>query len=329
VTVQGSVRVPGDYPLEPGMRVADLLRAGGSLQASAYGGTAELTRYVVNASGTRETRQLTVNLAALRRGDAAANVELQPYDYLLVQETPEWSEKEEVTLRGEVRFPGTYPIRKGETLHELLDRAGGITTQAFPEGSAFTRSDLKVLEQRQLDRLSDNMRSELVTLSMQAARAGQANGGEALLAGQSLLAQLQSAKATGRFVIDLPGLLASEVRGEKDLLLRDGDELIIPKQRQEVTVIGEVQNSSSHLFQRKHALNDYIKMSGGKTRRADGGRIYVVRADGSVATDKMIRPGDTIVVPMDAESMPRLPFWQAVTQILYNVAVSVAAVNSF
>ncbi len=70
-------------------------------------------------------------------------------------------------------------------------------------------------------------------------------------------------------------------------------------------------------------------MSGGTTRRADNGHIYVVRADGSVATEKSIKPGDTIVVPLDAERMPRLPFWQAVTQILYNVAVSVAAVNSF
>lgn len=329
VSVQGQVKVPGDYPLEPGMRVSDLLRAGGNLDPAAFGGTAELTRYSINASGTRETQLLTIDLAALRRGDATANLPLQPYDYLLVQETPEWGTQETVTLRGEVRFPGIYPIRRGETLHEVLDRAGGLTSQAFPQGSAFTRSDLKELEQQQLDRLSENMRSDLVTLSMQAARVGQANAGDALLAGQSLLSQLQSAKATGRFVIDLPGLLAAGIRSEKDVLLRNGDELIIPKQRQEVTVIGEIQNSTSHLYQAQLARDDYIKMSGGTSRRADRARIYVVRADGSVATDKSMNPGDTVVVPVDAERMPRLPFWQAVTQILYNVAVSVAAVNSF
>jgi protein involved in polysaccharide export with SLBB domain len=329
VSVWGLVKVPGDYPLEPDMRVGDLLRAGGNLRPSAYGGTAELTRYVVNASGTREAQLLTIDLAGLRRGDPAANLELQPYDYLLVQETPEWGDQETVTLRGEVRFPGVYPIRRGETLHEVLDRAGGLTGQAFPQGSAFTRSDLKILEQKQLDRLSENMRSDLVTLSLQAARAGQSNAGDTLLAGQSLLAQLQAAKATGRFVIDLPGLLATGVHSEKDVLLRDGDELTIPKQRQEVTVIGEVQNSTSHLYQAKLSRDDYIKMSGGVSRRADRAHIYVVRADGSVATDKGINPGDTIVIPVDAERMPRLPFWQAVTQILYNVAVSVAAVNSF
>lgn len=329
VSVRGSVKVPGEYPLESGMRVSDLLRAGGHLRPSAYGGKAELTRYVVNDSGNRETLLLTIDLAALRRGVATADLELQPYDYLLVQETPEWNQVEMVTLRGEVRFPGTYPIRQGETLREVLARAGGLTPQAFPEGSAFTRTDLKILEQEQLDRLANTMRSDLVTLSLQAAQAGQASATEALLAGQSLLSQLQAAKATGRFVINLPELMASATHGESDVLLRDGDELYVPKRRQEVTVIGEVQNSSSHLYQSKLARNDYIKSSGGTTRRADRGRIYVVRANGSVAADNAMRPGDTIVVPVDAERMPRLPFWQAVTQILYNVAVSVAAVNSF
>ncbi len=239
VSVRGRVKVAGEYPLEPGMRVSDLLRAGGNLEAAAYGGSAELTRYAINSSGNRETELLTIDLAAVRRGDASANLELQPYDYLTVQETPDWSEQEAIVLRGEVRFPGKYPIRTGETLHEVLDRAGGLTGQAFPEGSAFTRSDLKVLEQQQLDRLAERMRVDLVSLSMQAARAGQGNAGDALLAGQSLLAQLQAARATGRFVIDLPGLLATQIRSDKDVSLRDGDDLYIPKQRQEVTVIGE------------------------------------------------------------------------------------------
>jgi hypothetical protein len=74
---------------------------------------------------------------------------------------------------------------------------------------------------------------------------------------------------------------------------------------------------------------DYIKKSGGTTRRADRWRTYVVRADGSVATENSSRPGDAIGVPVSAEKMPALTFWQAVTQILYKVAVSVAAVNSF
>lgn len=339
VEVGGRVKVPGEYPLETGMRVSDLLRAGGNLHPAAYGSSAELARYTVNAAGERKTELINIDLAAVRRGDVEANILLQPFDYLVVKETPDWSDQQSVTLRGEVRFPGTYPIRRGETLRQVLDRAGGLTELAFPGGSAFTRRDLRQIEQQQLDRLAERMRSDLATLALQAANAGQASANEALQAGQALLAQLQGAKATGRFVIDLPSLVAAAPGSEKDVLLRDGDELVIPKLRQEVSVIGEVQNSTTHLFQPNLDRNDYIHMSGGTTSKADRGRIHVVRADGSVATrtgswftrsySASIKPGDTIVVPMDTERMPRLPFWQAVTQILYNVAVSVAAVNSF
>lgn len=339
VRVEGSVRVPGEYPLEPDGRISSLLRAGGGLRPSAFGDTAELVRYTVDATGARQTELLTINLAGALRGDASADLLLQPYDHLLVKTIPDWSERDVVTLRGEVRFPGTYPIRKGETLRQLLERAGGLTTHAFPAGSAFTRSDLKELEEELIGRLRDRLREDLAGLALQAANAGQASAGDTLAAGQGLLSQLQSAEATGRFVIDLPGLLAGVQGGEKDIVLRNGDELLVPELRQEVTVIGEVQNATTHLYRSNIDRDQYIAMSGGTSRKADKRRIYVVRADGSVATggssrlsrsyDVAIRPGDTIVVPMNAERMPRLPFWQAVTQILYNVAVSVAAVNSF
>lgn len=321
------------------MRVSDLLRAGGNLDPSAYGGTAELTRYTVGPDGSRRTELIEIDLAAVRRGDATADVLLQPFDSLMVKETPDWADQAAVTIRGEVRFPGTYKIRRGETLRQVLERAGGLTSLAFPEGSVFTRRDLRALEQEQLDRLADRLRADVAALALQAANAGQSSASDAMQSAQTLLAQLQSMKAVGRFVIDLPGLLASEAGSVKDVLLRDGDELIIPKRRQEVTVIGEVQNVTSHLYLPNLTRDDYIRLSGGTTRKADRARIYVVRADGRVESrpgswfkrshDVAIKPGDTIVVPVNTDRMPRLPFWQAVTQILYNVAVSVAAVNSF
>jgi protein involved in polysaccharide export with SLBB domain len=321
------------------MRVSDLLRAGGGLEASAFGVEAELTRLMVDEAGARRTVLIDIDLAGVRRGDVVADIVLQSDDYLIVKETPDWNGREAVTLRGEVRFPGTYPIRRGETLRQVLERAGGLTTLAFPEGGAFTRRDLRESEQQQIDRYTERLSSELASLALQAANAGQAGAAEALQSGQALISQLQGAKATGRFVIDLPGLLAGQAGDERDVLLRDGDELVVPKLRQEVTVIGEVQNSMSHLYLPTLKRDDYLSLSGGSTKKADRGRIYVVRADGSVAIrsgsrfsrnyNVAIKPGDTIVVPLDTERMPRLPFWQAVTQLVYNLAVSVAAVNSF
>jgi protein involved in polysaccharide export with SLBB domain len=136
VRVEGRVKVPGEYPLEPGMRVSDLIRAGGSLSDAAYGGTAELTRYEVVKGGSRETEHITVDLAAVRRGDAAADIKLRPFDYLNIKEVPAWGELEQVTLRGEVKFPGTYPIWRGETLKALVERAGGGADRSrLPPGS--------------------------------------------------------------------------------------------------------------------------------------------------------------------------------------------------
>ncbi len=338
VRVDGRIKVKGDYPLEPNMRVSDLLRAGGNLQDAAYVSSAELTRYSVGQDGKRKTETINVDLAAIAEGVVSADIELQPGDFLNIKELPSWSDLEQVTLRGEVRFPGTYPIQRGETLRSLVSRAGGLTEYAFPAGTVFTREALKAKEQQQLDLLATRMQSDLATLALQGAQANQAGASQSLSIGQSLLEQLKASKAVGRLVIDLDQVIASQPGSDQDIVLRDGDELIVPRQRQEVTVIGEVQTTTSHLYQKGLSRADYIAQSGGVTRKADEKQIYVVRANGSVVTSAGgrwftngvdMKPGDTIVVPLDTERMPALPFWQAVTQIIYNAAIAVAAVNSF
>jgi protein involved in polysaccharide export with SLBB domain len=340
VTVDGRVKVPGEYPLEPGMRIKDLIRAGGNLKDSAYGGKAELTRFLVVNGDTRRTQQIEIDIAGVLRGDPAANLLLEPFDSLSIKEVPEWSgSKDHVTLQGEVRFPGNYSIRRGETLSSVIQRAGGLTEYAFAEGSVFTRDELKQNEQKQLDTFAARLQNDLVVLALQGAAANQAQAGTALTVGQSLLTQVRASKAVGRLVIDLPRTMRSPPGSASDVILKDGDTLIVPRFQQEVTVIGEVQNTTSHLFRPELSRDDYIAQSGGVTRRADRKRIYVVRADGSVIANESgrwfsrsgveIKPGDTIVVPLDTERLPALPLWQAVTQIIYNLAISAAAVNSF
>jgi polysaccharide export outer membrane protein len=339
VRIDGRVKAKGDYPLEREMRISDLLRAGGGLQDAAYGAKAELTRYRVSGD-VRRTQLLDVDLAAILKGDVSADLILQPFDFLSVKEVPEWSEQEEVALLGEVRFPGTYPIQRGETLRSVLARAGGLTTLAFPEGSVFTREELQRREQEQIDRLAERLQGDLAAAALSAAAANQAGAGQALTVGQSLLNQLKGTKAVGRLVIDLNSVVGPQKDSTTDVVLRNGDQLIIPKQKQEVTVIGEVQNTTSHFFRDNFTRDDYIGLSGGTTRKADRGRIYIVHADGSVVSSESggwfrrsgqvaMRPGDTIVVPLDTERMPALPLWQAVTSILYNLAIAAAAVNSF
>ncbi len=339
VTIDGSIKVPGEYPLEPGMTVSDLIRAGGGLADSAYGGSAELTRYRVVNGDTRRTELIKIDLLAVMRGDTTANVLLEPFDNLSIKEVPEWGKQESVTFQGEVRFPGRYSIKRGETLKSVLARAGGLTEFAFPEGSVFTRDELKEREQKQLDMLATRLQNDLVTLALQGAAANQAQAGTALSVGQSLLTQVRTSEAVGRLVINLPRTMRARPGSGADIILRDGDRLIVPRFQQEVTVIGEVQTATSHLYRPELTRDDYIALSGGVTRRADRDKIYVVRADGSVLANEgsrwfsrssmEIKPGDTVVVPLNTERLPALPFWTSVTQIIYNLAIAAAAVNSF
>jgi protein involved in polysaccharide export with SLBB domain len=338
VHIDGRVKVPGDYPLETSMRVSDLLRAGGGLDPAAYGTHAELSRYTVENSGQRDTRVISVDLAAIRAGDESADIPLQAFDRLSIKQVSGWTEQDQVTLKGEVRFPGTYTIQPGETLHSVINRAGGLTQFAFVEGSVFTRRELKEREQEQLDRLASRLRTEIAEVALMGVRAQQGSAPSAISVGDTLLRQLTNAKAVGRLVIDLKAVLRTNSGSSDDVILRNGDELIVPKQRQEVMVLGEVQDPTSHLYKRRMTRDDYISQSGGPTRQADRGRIYVVRADGSVDSGSRgwfhsgdsvdIHPGDAIVVPLDTERLPALTVWTAVTTILYNIAIAAAEVHA-
>ena len=340
VSISGSVKAPGIYPLEQRMRISDLVRAGGSLSEEAYTLRAELARYEVVDGEFRTSQVVDVDLDAILRGDPSADLVLQEHDNVRISTVPAWDNLWSVSLDGEVTFPGTYRIRRGETLRQVLERAGGLTEAAFPEGAIFLRESLREREQEQIDALSRRLEADLATLALESRDTG---GTEALETGESLLRQLRELEAVGRLVIDLEQLAARSAGTAElvnDVELRDGDQLLVPKASQEVTVLGETQQNTSHLFQPGLSRDDYIDMSGGLTRRADKSRIYVVRASGAVVTGSSskwfgrsrgpeLRPGDTIVVPLDTDRIRPITFWTNVTQILYQGALAVAAIQTF
>jgi polysaccharide biosynthesis/export protein len=339
VTVGGRVRAPGNYPYERDMTARDLVRAGGGLDDAAYAATAELTRYQVVDGERRKTEVIDLDLRAMREGGASADVRVQPYDVLVIKEVPDWREQEAVSVRGEVRFPGNYPIRRGETLSSLIARAGGLTESAFAAGSVFMREEIKVQEREQVETLANRLQSDLALLALQGSQTKDQQASETLTAGQSLLQQLRNAEPKGRLVVNLDKAVHNP-NSEDDIQLRNHDVLLIPRYRQYVMVIGEVQNPTSHVWKSELGRQDYIAMSGGLSRRADDDRVYVVRANGSVVTEgghswfrrsdsASLEPGATVVVPLDAERMRPLPLWTAVTTIIYNLAIAAAAVNSF
>ena len=144
-------------------------------------------------------------------------------------------------------------------------------------------------------------------------------------------------RPTGRMVIDLNNILDKPELF--DITLKDGDRLKIPMQPQAVTVIGEVQFATSHLYSANLSAEDYIDRSGGLTFKADKKRIYIIKANGSVylpgdsrwfsLRGEQLEAGDTVVVPLDADRMKPLTLWGSVSQIIYHMALGVAAVASF
>lgn len=336
--ISGLVRSSGEYPLEAGMTVADLIRAAGGLTESAYSLEAEISRYSINSDQTRETQHLQVDLERVFLGDAAANVELQPHDSLQIKRLPFWAEQRVVEIRGEVRFPGLYPVSRNETLLEVIKRAGGLTDQAFAEGAVLVRESLRKKEQEQLDSLRLRLESDLAAVDLEKAQASTDEQRSVGMA-SSLLNQLRSTKALGRLVINLPEMLEAEAENAevRDVLLRDGDKLFVPPLTQEVTILGEVQHATSHLYTPNITVSEYIGKSGGLTYRADEDRIYVVRANGEVlpshaadwfSSNLDVRPGDTIVVPLDAERMKPLTLWTSVSQIIYQIGIAAASWNA-
>lgn len=340
VQIRGAVRAPGEYPLEPNMRVSDLVRAGGGLREGAYLIRAELTRYEVVDGDRRTVEHVPIDLAAALEGAPDADLALRPHDVLHVKRVPQWAEGATVEIKGEVRFPGVYTIARGERLSSVLRRAGGLTEEAFPEGAVFMRESLREKEAEQLRRLSERLRAEIGAAQL-AKGAEEEEAEMAIAVGKELAAQLEAVRPVGRLVVDLPRLLRDMAAGrasEADVTLRDGDVIVVPPQTQEVTVIGEVFHPTSHVWRSGLGRDDYIRLSGGMTRKADRRNVYVVRANGAViagggrfgsrwfdGVGQEIRPGDTIVVPLDVTRMRPLTFWSTVSQIIYQIGVAAAA----
>ena len=332
VSVSGRIKVSGNYPLEQNMAVSDLIRAGGGLTDAAYRLEAEITRDELDENSEIVVRHIIVDLKRLLDGDYSADVLLRSRDRLFIKEVPNWSGNNSVELLGEVHFPGEYSIKLGETLGQVLQRAGGLNPTAFSEGALFIRESLQEKEAKYLLSLADRLEKDIALLSIE-------KDSGAVETGQSLLKQLREAEAVGRLVIDLESVMANVGDDLKDVFLQNGDKLFIPEKTQEVTVVGEVQFPTSHLFDGNSSREAYLSKSGGYTSKADEKRVYIVRANGSVVTSERttwfaqryynnVQPGDTIVVPLDADRVRPLTLWTSVTQILSQIGIFAASASA-
>ncbi|EOX4446819.1 SLBB domain-containing protein [Vibrio alginolyticus] len=333
--VFGEVKHPGRYPITPRMTVSTLIEAAGGLTYNAFTINAELARTAINNADERAYIDVErIDLRKAIQGSASDDAVIVGRDRLNILEKPNVKLQSTVTLQGEVRFPGTYTVRQGETLSELLDRAGGLTEFAHPQGAIFTREALRLQEQKLLNQYAADMRKETAKKTFRA----DSNIGSVISDPEKTLAFVEEAsrsKALGRMVVQLNRILKGE--RSADFMLEDGDFLFVPTFRNTVSIMGEVQVPITYLLDNKLDVDDYLNKAGGAKKQADEDRIFVVRADGSVYkpssgywfgnSKEELKAGDTIVVPIDTDYRDALSTWTAATQILYQTGVAINALK--
>jgi protein involved in polysaccharide export with SLBB domain len=333
IQVSGQVKYPGTYPLSSSASLIDVITAAGGLTESAFMKRAELTSFATGETNSGIELK-SIDLANELIQGEEQSTPLRSKDVLNILKIPDWFENEVVELAGEFVFPGKYQLQKGETLKQLIDRAGGFTERASLGSAVFLREELKLREQANLEKAVDELRQQLANNNLSNnPYSKQVDYENAKL----VLEELLDTKPVGRLVVDLENIV--DGRSPTPIELKDGDKLIVSNISPAISVIGEVFVPTTHLFEPQLNTENYLNKSGGVKKYGDKDSIYIVRANGSVVPyaqsywfssepDFILQKGDTIVVPRDLPNYDNISLWQGVTQIVYQTAVALAAIGS-
>jgi protein involved in polysaccharide export with SLBB domain len=220
-----------------------------------------------------------------------------------------------VKLDGEIAHAGVYTVRPGETLRQLVERAGGLTPNAYLYASEFTRESTRAVQQLRIDEYvqSFDMSIQRGNLAMAAAPASSAqdlaSGTAAQSSEQELLSRLRQIRATGRVVLEFKST-TSGTNSIPDIAMENGDRFVVPSMPASVNVVGAVYDQNSFLYTPGRRAGAYLQLAGGPNRDADRKHAFIIRASGDVISRDMAKglwgnefnnltmnPGDTIVVP--------------------------------
>lgn len=282
--------------------------------------------------------------------DPSQNLEVKPGDIISIFSqadihVPIAQQTKFVKLEGEFVHSGIYSVQPGETLPQLVARAGGFTSDAYLYGSEFTRESTRVAQQRRIDEYIQTLQLEITrgSLAQQSSATSSAQdiaaASAATASERELIARLQQVRATGRMVLELKPDSAG-IAALPDLQLEDGDEFVVPSVPANVNVVGSVYDQNSFIFRNGRKIGDYLHLAGGPNRDADKKYTFVIRADGSVISrtassgvwgntfDSLrMNPGDTIVVPEKTFRPSALRNFLEWSQLFSQLAFGAAAIS--
>lgn len=282
--------------------------------------------------------------------DASQDLALQPGDVVSILSeadirVPIAQQTKMVRLEGEFAHAGLYTVERGETLRTLVERAGGLTPNAYLYGSEFTRESARAVQQARLDEYIQNldMRIQRSNLAIAASPVSSAqdiaSGASAQASERELITRLRQIRATGRIVLPFKPD-SSGGSGLPDIALEDGDRFVIPHVPASINVVGAVNDQNSFLYARGRRIEAYLRMAGGLTKDADRGRSFIIRADGEVVSyesrkglwgnqffELPVYPGDTLVFPektIKPSAMRQFLNW---SQVFSQLAIGAATIS--
>ena len=344
VTIEGEVGRPGKYPLGQDMTAVELVRTAGGLKRGAFTQTADLTRYTVEGGQSVVPEHETVAIGRALAGEPDTDMRLHDGDVLTIRQLGGWRDVGAViTVTGEVQHPGTYGIQDGERLSSILERAGGLRTDAYPYGAIFERAQVREVEQHNRAELVRNVEDQGAALKAEPDSDSDKKAAKdaALLQWQSTMDRLQNTPPVGRLVIHISKDTKRWRNTSADVQVRAGDTIYIPKVPTSVIVNGAVYVPTAVTYRPGKSAGWYLSQAGGPSNTAYKKGTFVIRADGSVAggsggmfsggvESAELRPGDMVVVPEKAFSAnSRWKTTLQVAQLATAVGIAVQVAKSF
>lgn len=285
LSIYGEVYYPGVYHFADNTTVEDLILQAGGLKDAASLVKVDVSRRLRNAKAEETSSVIAETFSfALKDGfvvEGTPGFVLQPFDEVFVRKSPGYVEQNHVTIEGEVAFEGIYTLsNKGQRLSDLLEMAGGLTQEAYPKGARLIRTltDAERLKQQ-------SMKKFIVSKDSAELRKF----------------DLNQVRYVG---INLDKAIEHKGSDEWDLVLQDGDKLIIPQYTNTVTINGEVLYPNTVAYMPGQGLDYYINQAGGFSVKARRKKVFAVNLNGTVTRvrrSKDIQPGCEIVVPTKEE----------------------------
>jgi polysaccharide biosynthesis/export protein len=337
--------------LASGMTLRELVYAAGGLLDNAARDRAELTRTQIADGAAARYIHTDVDLRRVLSTSEPDDVALKPGDEVLVHQASNWHQPWHVVLTGEVMRPGPYSIHEGERLASVLEACGGFRSDAYPRAAVFIRKSVRKLQEDQLKQARVRLQNDITRLALLPHDAGRNDTSmETLNSIKAVLSQTEGQEALGRMVIHLASIGALE-HSPDDVVMENGDTLVIPPQPASVQVLGAVYNPNAIVHQPGLRVIDYLQRAGGPTEGGDVDHLYVVKAGGEVLTDTGVRenaknrlfpllpalsggvmaqtpePGDTIYVPEKLIYVSSIEYTKDVTQVVANSVLSLAVLG--